>query len=82
MPDVATLKLYAEYLTTKPILGLLVLAFSVAIYFLPLIIAALRDMPNAVAISVLNLVAGWTFVGWIVALVWACTEQPSRKSRS
>lgn len=78
MPDLYTVKLYAEYLTTKPALGLLVLAVLVALYFLPLIIAALRNMPNAVAISVLNLVAGWTFVGWIVALVWACIDQRRR----
>ncbi|WP_425460611.1 superinfection immunity protein [Halomonas eurihalina] len=48
-------------------------------YFLPLIIAAWRNMPNAVAISVLNVVAGWTFVGWVVALVWSCLDKPDSR---
>ncbi|MFG6139512.1 superinfection immunity protein [Halomonas sp. B23F22_10] len=61
-----------------PIHPLLLLAIVVALYFLPLIIAAWRNMPNAVAISVLNVVAGWTFVGWVVALVWSCLDRPER----
>lgn len=46
----------------------------VVIYFLPLFIAVFRSKHNAVAISILNLVAGWTFIGWVVALVWACVN--------
>lgn len=60
-----------------PFHPLLALAVLVALYFIPLIIAAWRNMPNAVAISVLNVVAGWTFVGWVVALVWACLDKPA-----
>jgi hypothetical protein len=41
-------------------------------YFLPAMVACLRHHRNELAIGVLNLVAGWTVVGWIVALVWAC----------
>ena len=29
---------------------------------------------NTTAIIVLNLLAGWTFVGWIVAIDWAFTS--------
>lgn len=47
----------------------------VTLYFLPLIIAVIRNMPNTIAISVLNAVAGWTFVGWVAALVWACLDK-------
>ena len=35
--------------------------------------ACSRGHNNTTAIIVLNLLAGWTFVGWIVALVWAFT---------
>jgi hypothetical protein len=31
---------------------------------------------NAVAILVLNLLLGWTLIGWMVALVWALTKPP------
>lgn len=39
------------------------------LYFLPSIIG--RNKRNSTAIFWLNLLAGWTFVGWIVALFWA-----------
>jgi hypothetical protein len=62
-----------------PIHPMLLMAIMIAIYFLPVIIAAVRNMRHAVAISVLTVVAGWTFVGWVVALVWACMDKPEPK---
>lgn len=47
------------------------LLFGVAFYFLPTIIAAVRSKRNAPAIFILNLLLGWTFVFWVVALVWS-----------
>lgn len=41
-------------------------------YFLPTMIGIRKK--NATAIAVLNIFAGWTFIGWLVALVWACSE--------
>lgn len=41
------------------------------IYFLPTIIALVRHKRNTVSILLLNLFLGWTFIGWIIALVWA-----------
>jgi hypothetical protein len=40
-------------------------------YFTPTIIAVARKHPQIAAITVINVLAGWTFVGWIVALVWS-----------
>lgn len=55
--------------------GLLLLLFGLALYFLPTIIASWSPRHhNAGAIFVLNLFLGWTFIGWVVALVWACTH--------
>ena len=42
-------------------------------YFLPWMVAALRGKSNAWAIFWLNLLVGWTVLGWIAALVLACT---------
>jgi hypothetical protein len=53
------------------ILGLLSVALFLAVYFLPAIVAELGKHKNKQAILVLNLLTGWTFIGWIVALVWA-----------
>jgi hypothetical protein len=42
-------------------------------YFLPWAVAATRGKSNAGAIGWLNLLLGWTFIGWVAALVMACT---------
>lgn len=54
------------------ILSLLFIGLGLLLYFLPSIVG--RRKNNALAIFVLNLFLGWTFVGWVVALVWACTK--------
>jgi hypothetical protein len=55
------------------IVGMLLIVAAIAIYFLPSIVASNRRHQNAEAIAVLNLLLGWTVLGWIVALVWAFT---------
>jgi hypothetical protein len=42
-------------------------------YMLPWAVAATRGKSNSGAIALVNLLLGWTFVGWVVALVMACT---------
>lgn len=44
------------------------------VYFVPAIVAHRGGHRNASAITVLNVFLGWTFIGWVVALVWACTD--------
>ena len=41
-------------------------------YFLPTIAGSGKK--NSGAIFVLNLLLGWTLVGWVIALVWACCK--------
>ncbi len=54
--------------------GVLVIAFlAVSVYFLPGAIAKNRHHHNAGAIWALNILLGWTMLGWIGALVWALT---------
>lgn len=43
----------------------------IVVYFVPLMIAVRRDMVKVNGVAVLNLLLGWTLLGWIVALVWA-----------
>jgi hypothetical protein len=53
---------------------LMVFAFAVVCgfgYFLPTLIARHVEHKNFSAIAILNLLLGWTFLGWVVALVWA-----------
>lgn len=44
---------------------------GVIVYVLPALIATWRQKRNALAIGALNLLLGWTLVGWVVSLVWA-----------
>ena len=44
-----------------------------ALYFLPALIAGSRHLHERTAITLLNLFLGWTFIGWIIALIWAIT---------
>ena len=43
----------------------------VAAYFLPTLIAVMRQVPNTGSVVVINLLLGWTFVGWAVSLAMA-----------
>lgn len=50
---------------------MLTLLCGFLLYFLPAIIAAHRDHPSRTAILIVNTFLGFTFIGWIVALVWS-----------
>ena len=50
---------------------ILVVAFGLPVYFVPTIIAAIRQTRNLIAIILLNVLAGWTILGWVASLVWA-----------
>jgi Superinfection immunity protein len=51
------------------------LAFFILLYFLPAIIG--RDKHDAASIFLLNFFVGWTVIGWVIALIWACTAKPA-----
>ena len=42
-------------------------------YFIPAVVALSRNHHQSGAIFALNLLLGWTFLGWAAALVWALT---------
>jgi len=46
---------------------------SMLLYFLPTLIG--RHKANAVGIFFVNLLFGWTVIGWIIALIWACAAE-------
>ncbi|WP_079219035.1 superinfection immunity protein [Herbaspirillum robiniae] len=48
------------------------------LYFLPTFEAWLRNHPKLVAIAILNLLLGWTLLGWIAAYVWTFTHTPKK----
>ncbi len=53
---------------------LIVVGLSIALYFIPAIVASRKGRRQATAIFVLNLFLGWTVLGWVGTLVWAFME--------
>lgn len=49
----------------------LVRLLAILVYFLPMIIASRFRHPRQLAISYLNILLGWTVVGWVIILRWA-----------
>ncbi len=60
------------------ILALVSMVAMIVLYFLPGIIAIRRKHHNDTAILVLNLLLGWTVLGWIAALIWSLTSPPPK----
>ncbi|MGH7813208.1 MAG: superinfection immunity protein [Candidatus Binataceae bacterium] len=55
-------------------LGFLLLLIGGGFYLVPGFAASYREHRNAKAIWALDILLGWTFIGWVVALVWALTS--------
>ena len=54
------------------VIGILIgVLLGIAAYFIPTAIAAFRGHHNTMAIFGLNLLLGWTFIGWVASLVWS-----------
>ena len=51
---------------------------SFLVYFLPSIIVGIRKSQNGCVIIIVNLLLGWTLIGWLVALIWALADSPKR----
>jgi len=54
---------------------LVLICLSLALYFLPAIIASYYKDKNTIWIFLLTLTTGWTSLGWILALLWAILER-------
>ena len=53
---------------------LIFLLIPLLLYFLPALLA--RHKSDFTSIFLLNLFLGWTFIGWVIALVWALSAEP------
>ena len=52
-------------------MSVILLALIVFLYLLPSLIGFARDHPSRRAITVLNVLFGWTLIGWVVLFLWA-----------
>ena len=66
-----------SFLLGLPILVIILICVAAFfIHFLPTFIAGSRHVHNFWWIFLVNLLFGWTFIGWIAALVWASIDRP------
>jgi hypothetical protein len=54
---------------------LILLIVLVLAYFLPSFLAYQRKAPDQNTVAVINLLLGWTVIGWIVALALALRDR-------
>lgn len=55
--------------------GVLFVVLLFIIYFLPAFIAGYRTHKDHTNILLVNMFFGWSFVGWIVVLIWALSKE-------
>ena len=60
------------------IMFLFMLLVCILVYFLPSIVAQSKQHKNLTGITLLNLFLGWSFLGWVAALVWAVQVQDNK----
>lgn len=51
--------------------GFFLLVLAIALYFLPWIVAHRRNHHQVMSIALLNLLLGWTLLGWVLAIIWS-----------
>ncbi len=59
---------------TGPLLALLFICGWIA-YFIPTFIAIYRKCQKINGIALLNIFLGWSFLGWVAAIIWAVTDK-------
>lgn len=54
--------------------------FLLFVYLIPMQVAHFRNHNDRNAISALNVLLGFTVIGWIAALIWSLTSNTTRKT--
>lgn len=57
--------------TFAGIIGMAIVLACIALYFLPAIIGGSRHIDASGALFLVNLLFGWTVLGWFLCLIWA-----------
>ena len=58
---------------------IIVIGICTLLYFIPTIISIGRKTKREAGIFLLNLLLGWTLLGWIGALIWAVSDNTKRE---
>lgn len=55
------------------------LFLALAVYFIPVIVAYIRRHNNILSITLLTIFLGWTFFGWLAAVLWSLNSDVKDK---
>ena len=60
--------------STTTVIMLIIVVF---IYMLPTLIAFGREHPRRLDLAVVNILFGWTLIGWLACFFWAAFARPA-----
>lgn len=63
----------------ESIILILLAVGGISLYFLPALICP-NDSSNSTTLFLVNLVVGWTIIGWFICLAWALKEKAKLKN--
>jgi hypothetical protein len=66
----------AEHRMNENTIAILQLLVIGIIYVIPIVVAFARDIPQKYLIAVLDIVFGWTLIGWFILFFWAVLAGP------
>lgn len=55
-------------------MGMLFFIVGPALYLLPIYEATSNDHPSITSIALVNILLGWTLLGWVTALIWSLNK--------
>ena len=58
---------------------MIIFIFYILLYLLPGFLAMALNKEHWLAIMILNVLLGWTYVGWVISLVWALADEKKGK---
>jgi cytochrome c biogenesis protein CcdA len=59
--------------------SLVLILLGLGFYFIPTIVAGIRNSSLSAAAVIVNVFLGWTLVGWVVALALAVSGKPAER---
>lgn len=73
--DEAKRKAREEFIPPMEIAERILLIVGAILYFVPTVIAWRLGVKSVQSIFYVNLILGWTIVGWVFAMIWVMTER-------
>lgn len=61
-------------------IGLILIVAAIALYLLPTIVAHRRKAMNRGSVTVINILLGWTLLGWVISLAMAMGRSEAQEA--